>query len=223
MTSRAGAQTRERIITTATALFNEKGTGTVTTNHIAAAMGISPGNLYYHFRNKHEIIRAIFDQMHQVGLEEYHRINGGKGPGNAQAMAETFVMIQHFNWRYRFFKRELTSLVMADPELAERFVRSHRSNLAMVRESLDLSIAQGFLVDLSAPQRELLAEQVWMLVLFWLNYLEVGGEAVNDATLQRGTDHLNLLLGAYLTREARDELARLALPKQGRSGRIEAG
>lgn len=199
--------TRERIVETAIELFNASGTKAVTTNHIAAAMGISPGNLYYHFRNKEEIIRAIFAQMHEVGTREYLAINAERGPGTAETMMETFIMIQRFNWRYRFFKRELTALIMADPLLGEQFVASHRANLAMVDAALERSIAQGFLLPMERSTRKLLAEQVWMITLFWLNYLEVGGEEVNDETLKRGIDHLDLLLRPHLTEAARQELA----------------
>lgn len=198
--------TRERIIETALELFNASGTKAVTTNHIAAAMGISPGNLYYHFRNKEEIIREIFAQMHEVGTREYLEINEERGPGTAASMVETFIMIQRFNWRFRFFKRELTALVMADPFLGEQFVASHRANLTMVDAALERSVAQGFLRPMAEPVRKLLAEQIWMMTLFWLNYLEVGGEEVNDATLRRGIDHLYLILSAYLTDMAKNAL-----------------
>ncbi|MBJ6725555.1 TetR/AcrR family transcriptional regulator [Geomesophilobacter sediminis] len=194
-------KTKGRIIEAAIELFNEKGTKAVTTNHIAARLGISPGNLYYHFRNKEEIIRAIFAQMHEVGLEEYQEVNAD-GPGSAASMEETFLMIQRFNWRYRFFKRELAALVQSDSELKTLFVASHRLNLAVVRGALDLSIQQGFLKDLPAEQRDLLAEQIWMTALFWLNYLEIGGEDVNEATLQRGSAILRNMMFPYLSDSA---------------------
>ena len=55
--------TREKILDTALTLFNNEGTAAVSTNHIAEAAGISPGNLYYHFKNKEEIIRELFERL----------------------------------------------------------------------------------------------------------------------------------------------------------------
>src|SRR5687768_18251967 len=61
--SRVPADTKDRIVTAAVELFNASSVGAVTTNHIAAHLGISPGNLYYHYANKEEIVRAAFDRM----------------------------------------------------------------------------------------------------------------------------------------------------------------
>jgi len=204
--SKAG-RTRNRILEAAIELFNDKGTKSVTTNHIAAAMGVSPGNLYYHFRNKEEIIRAIFTHMHEVGLNDYRAINAEQGPGSIPSMEETFLMIQRFNWRYRFFKRELAALVQSDPELKEQFIVSHRQHLAIVRGAIDMSIQQGFFRDIPLPQRDLLTEQIWVMALFWLNYLEIGGEEVNEESLQRGTEILRNMLLPYLSETAVGALA----------------
>ncbi|WP_306534979.1 TetR/AcrR family transcriptional regulator [Geobacter sp.] len=191
-------KTRDRIIETAIELFNEQGTKAVTTNHIAAATGISPGNLYYHFRNKEDIIRAIFEQMDAYGLEQYRLITDTCPPGTLEAMERTFVMIQEYNWRYRFFKRELTALIMADPLLRERFHQTHHALLALVRHSVDSSVALGVLRPLDEKERALLTEEIWLVTLFWLNYLEVGGEKVNEETLRRGIDLLRNMLKSYL-------------------------
>ena len=53
-------KTRDRIIQASKELFNEQGERNVTTNHIASHLGISPGNLYYHFKNKQQIIFDIY-------------------------------------------------------------------------------------------------------------------------------------------------------------------
>ncbi len=199
-------KTRDRIIAAAIDLFNEQGTKGVTTNHIAAAVGISPGNLYYHFRNKEDILRAIFEQMDAYGLEQYQAIGVSVPPGTPAAMERTFVMIQEYNWRYRFFKRELTALIMNDPLLRDRFRRTHHGLLALIRQSNDCAVAAGVLKPMTDREMSLFTETIWMVALFWLNYLEVGGEEVNEATLGRGIDLLRQLIAPYLTERARAEL-----------------
>jgi AcrR family transcriptional regulator len=203
-------KTRERILEAAITLFNKQGTAAVSTNHIAAAAEISPGNLYYHFRNKEDIIRAIFDQMNEYGLSEHRRINERHGPGAPQTAAETFVLVQKFNWRYRFFKREMTSLVSADAVLKKRFVQVNQAMLKIVEEGLAHSIATGLIRPMSQVELRLLAEEVWLLTLFWPNYLELAGERVTPKSLERGVDHLRNMLEPHLT------------ARQGEAGRAGA-
>ena len=57
--------TKTRILDTALNLFNRAGERNVTTNHIAEDLGISPGNLYYHYRNKAAIVAALFERYQE--------------------------------------------------------------------------------------------------------------------------------------------------------------
>ncbi|UFS72063.1 TetR/AcrR family transcriptional regulator [Geomonas sp. RF6] len=193
--------TRDRIIETAIRLFNDKGTKPVTTNHIAAECGMSPGNLYYHFRNKEAIIRAIFEQMTQVSVQDYGAIAHRHDLGTVEGIAGTFAFIQQFNWRYRFFKRELTALVMADPLLGEQFRATNALMRCMIHDAIERALAAGQVKSLTEPEIDIFVDAVWTLALFWVNYLEIGGEEVTDATLARGNEVLMMIMKPYLKGE----------------------
>jgi AcrR family transcriptional regulator len=195
-------KTRDKIIDTALHLFNEQGTKAVSTNHIAATAGISPGNLYYHFRNKEDIIRGIFEQMDAYGVEQYQLILDKYPRGTIVALENTFVMIQEYNWRYRFFKRELTALIMNDPLLKERFQKTNSQMRDMIRYTIDGGISNYSIRPMNATTKEHFIDAIWLVALFWLNYLEVGGEDVNESTLRRGNDVLRTVLCQYLTTDS---------------------
>ena len=110
---------RERIIEASLELFNELGAGSVTTNHIAAHLSISPGNLYYHFGNKEEIIRAVFPQISEavhaaIPVPAEGEITAADVGGYHLAGIETL-------WHFRFMFRDLNEVLVRDPILAESF------------------------------------------------------------------------------------------------------
>jgi AcrR family transcriptional regulator len=197
MTEKANIKTRDRILEKSLELFNERGSGAVTTNHISAAIGISPGNLYYYFRNREEIIRNIFDMMEAESREGFGPIAAESHTLGLQAFEETFRFIQQFNKRYVFFKRELPILLIRDPELRIRFHAVHQETLSMIRALVDGAVAGGVLRPLEVGERQLLAEMSWMLTLFWPNYLEIAGEDDFNKGLDRGIAMIRLLVHGF--------------------------
>lgn len=186
--------TRRRILETAIRLFNQKGTRAVTTNHVAAAAGISPGNLYYHFRSREDIIRAILDLMDECGFAAVRRLAGEAPPASLEGLERQFQIIQEINWRFRFFKRELPALILNDPALKKRFRKSHDAILLMITDSVRRGMDAGLLKKMGAREIGLLAHELWLVILFWLNYLEISGTRVTKETIARGSELLRDIL-----------------------------
>jgi len=57
------SKTKDKILRTSQALFNNEGESAVSAVDIASVMGISPGNLYYHYKGKDEIIIELFSDF----------------------------------------------------------------------------------------------------------------------------------------------------------------
>jgi AcrR family transcriptional regulator len=190
-------KTRDRILATALQLFNGSGTAAVSTNHIAEALGISPGNLYYHFRNKEEIIRALFEQqfarwdaLYPLPDDRMPTLDDLKGVVRASFVA---------GWEYRFMYRELIALLRRDRELHERWVEIRARGFAGFRELVDLFVAAGVLRAPESPAVVTrLAELCWLISEFWLASVEVSGETVDSAQMDRGIALMLQVLEPYL-------------------------
>ena len=108
-------KTKERIVLSSIELFNKNGVVAVTTNHIAKELGISPGNLYFHYSNKEEIIRQIFKLM----TRETYQVGRSKKGQKLLHPLEVLERNYEIFWRYRFFHREMYYLRRKDAQLAK--------------------------------------------------------------------------------------------------------
>jgi AcrR family transcriptional regulator len=190
-------KTRERILATALRLFNESGTAPVSTNHIAEALGISPGNLYYHFRNKEEIIRALFEQQFARWDADY-AFPDDRLPNLddlQQLVRATFVTA----WEYRFLYRELIALLRRDAQLHQRWGEIRARGFAGFHELFNLFVAAGVLRDPGdSAVVTRLAELVWLISEFWLASVEVSGETVDAAQMEHGVMLMLQVLGPFI-------------------------
>ncbi|MCW5854057.1 MAG: TetR/AcrR family transcriptional regulator [Anaerolineae bacterium] len=191
--------TRERILETALRLFNETGTATVSTNHIAQALGISPGNLYYHFRNKEEIIRALFERLFALWDE------GGSLPADRPATLEDLQQVVRESyrllWEYRFVYRELVALLRHDEHLRQRWLEVRARGFDGFYALIDAFVAAGVLRLPDDPAvLPRLAELVWLISEFWLPSVEVSGEPMNPAHMEHGIALMLQVLDPYIVK-----------------------
>jgi AcrR family transcriptional regulator len=198
-------RTRNRILEAALRLFNERGTAAVSTNHIAAEAGISPGNLYYHFGDKQEIIRALHERY--AAAHERRWEPGRRAGENLAALRENVTAGMALAWEYRFFEREILALLRADPELRACYRQVYERRLGEWLEFGKQLVAQGMLLP-PRPPRSLrdLVVAIWLVATSWLAFLDVTGDAQDPGQVAKGADLVLVVLDPYLTDEARREL-----------------
>jgi len=192
-------KTRERILAAALRLFNEAGTAAVSTNHIADALGMSPGNLYYHFHNKEEIIRALFEQQF-ARWDDLYALPDNRLP-TVDDLEQLVRASFNVGWEYRFIYRELIALLRRDEQLHRRWVDIRARGFAGFRELVELFAGAGVLTTLADPAIVTrLAELVWLISEFWLASVEVSGETVDAAQIERGVGLMLQVLDPYIVK-----------------------
>jgi len=199
--------TRDRIAQASLELFNAQGERSVTTNHIAAHLGISPGNLYYHYRNKQVIIAQLFAE-YESHVDQFLHLPEGRA---LTVEDKTFYLeaLLAAMWHYRFLHRDLEHLLDSDPELAagyRSFARRALDNAkAIYRGFVDAGILQ-----MDEPQLEALTLNAWIILTSWVRYLcttrEVAGD-LSEALMRRGIYQVLALESGHIAEPFREAVA----------------
>jgi AcrR family transcriptional regulator len=202
-------QTRERILETSLLLFNRAGAPHVTTADIAGEMNISPGNLYYHFRNKDQIIGELYAAFERR-LEDLLA-----APEGRLADVEDLWLFLHLlfeaMWEFRFLYRDLDEILSRDRHLASRLTRFIRR---IVQTMIELCRSMVVARAMHASEREItaLSENVVLVATYWMSYQKtLAAEAQVDAiNLDRAAYQVLSLIAPFLRGSARTLLERLS-------------
>ena len=197
-TSKPKHNNQQRILEATVKLMNEQG-GAVGTSQIAEYLGISPGNLYYHFRNREEILRELFDELTR-DLDEVLRVQPGE-PIPVERLASCYTGGTKVLWRYRFFFASAVDFISRDESLAKKYQEFSARSKSYMRLIIKGAVkgAPG-LVRPSARECEHLAETMWVLWVSWPRYSELSmpGQLIGEADIGRGLEQISFVLSPYL-------------------------
>lgn len=199
-------RTRERIIETALKLFNDFGEPNVTTTVIADEMEISPGNLYYHFHSKDEIVNALFAE-YEKEIESLLTAPGNRPQGTEDIWLFLHLLFETI-WKFRFFYRDINDLLTRN-----RLVETHFQSILEHKESTAINVCQGLAASgaLTASSAEIraLATNMSVVATFWLSF-EHARRPRGEPDIGRGIYQVMSLAAPYLQGEARHLLEKLS-------------
>lgn len=193
------SKTKEKILRTALGLFNNEGESQVSSVDIASVMGISPGNLYYHYKGKDEIITALFEDFD----DEIRMVL--KAPVNAPlSLPDNWVylyIIFEEIFDFRFFYKNLSELIARNPELRARFARllalkeqTAYALLNTLREAGHLEFEEG--------EASALSQRLAQHFTFWLQYHDLRYNTASPKSLiDQGVFSALVMIIPYLTRD----------------------
>ncbi|MFV0276116.1 MAG: TetR/AcrR family transcriptional regulator [Parahaliea sp.] len=194
-------KTRDRILVTSLALFNNEGESNTTTVDIANEMDISPGNLYYHFKGKDDIIAELFQQYElalgstlTAPIEQPLSADRGDVERNWYFL---YVVMEEM-YQYRFFYHNIDNLMQRYPDLRRglrRLVQLKRAALfAICKALLDQSV-----IDTKGQQLVGLVDNMTLALNFWFNYDQLLlGERDPQIIIHQGVLQLMTMVAPYL-------------------------
>ena len=204
-------KTKERILQLSLQLFNERGERSVTTNHIAAELNMSPGNLYYHFRNKSEIIKELMEQyqgetLQMLALPDDRLLD-------ANDKIRYFQVLSSQLWAYRFLHRDVYHLVENNEDFRKMYPRFAGQVMQQGQKIYQAFVDAG-LMQMTSSEIEALLINLWILLTNWTNFLYMSGHITDSNTLEekwvwQALRQMVFLEGAYLRGESRETYERL--------------
>ena len=149
-------KTRERILDASLELFNQKKASNVSTVQISAAMKISPGNLYYYYANKEDVIRCIWEERMSSVLKELL-----KKTEQIKSSADVLDFIREsleYMIEYRFFFTEISTLFINDDKLIEIYREADQEIRDTFNDAIDRDFKAGKLVKHDEVTRTLVVQ-----------------------------------------------------------------
>ena len=188
-------QTRQRIIDASLMMFNAQGEPNVTTNHIADELEISPGNLYYHFRNKDDIIEQLFAGYEQR-MDAALVAPSGRLPGLEDVWLQLHLVFECI-WDYRFLYRDLVDILSRNRRLRMRFARILKRADEQAHTVMR-GLVQAGVMRASADEVDAASTNILVIATFWMNYASARGDKDERASIRDGIVQVMMLISPFL-------------------------
>lgn len=196
-------KTRDRILHKSLELFNELGEPNVTTLLISDELDISPGNLYYHFKSKTDILINLFE-WYETEIGALLEV-----PDSVMDIEDQWFFL-HLIFekiaKYRFIYQDILHVLAQHDSIKSRFNKIIKKKQRATSKIL-LSLKDQESLHANDDEVAALCENIVMTATFWINYCIVSnnGELCSD-DLAKGVYQVISQVAPYLDKEQREQL-----------------
>ncbi len=164
--------TKEKIIQFATRKFNKEGYASITLFELAQEMGMSRGNLAYHFKDKDALLVAISDEM--WAKIEAVRSESRKLP-SFENLHNEVQLYYRFQKEYAFIF--LDTHVLRHPHLKQKFREMTLGSINDFKAGIAFAIKLGNMFEEQVKGTyNNIAFITWMLSFYWLSQQIIRGD-----------------------------------------------
>jgi AcrR family transcriptional regulator len=197
-------KTKEIILDTSLELFNSFGLSKVTLRTVAKKMGISQGNLNYHFKKREDIIEALYFQLVQNIDNSMLDLEQSKAPFYLLVNISQTIMSNFYE--YRFFLLDFVQIMRENKK-----IRNHYTELTAQRAQQFLMLF-NLLIEDEIMRKEILPNEYQnlykrfqMLSEFWISDAEIIKTKITKKTISTYSEILTQAIFPYLTIKGQKE------------------
>lgn len=179
--------------------MNEEGAQAIGTTRLCEELNISPGNLYYHFKNKEEIVRALFLELER----DFRLAFGAQSTASLspKVFADYYIRTLDVAYDYRFFFSGLLHLLRQDALLTSSYLSLQAWALDELEHVAARAIDEGQLQIVHSKKRcRSIAMNTWLIWSNWVRHLEIckNGDVITRADMVLGIEQIFDVLSGNL-------------------------
>jgi len=199
--------TKTKIKNSAVHLFNTQETLSVTTNHIAKEAGISPGNLYYHYKNKEEIVTDLYLDLSKrfEEINSFENILLSSNP--IKVLDDTFELMGEIFYEYRFLLRDSMVLIALYPSFKENFVRNQEKRIKQIESLLQFLLKENIIQYEENINLERRAKMHWFITAYWQSFASSTGNVSRESIKEAKEIFFEFLIYPFLTQKGKEMLS----------------
>ncbi len=199
--------TKTKIKNSAVHLFNTQETLSVTTNHIAKEAGISPGNLYYHYKNKEEIVTDLYLDLSKrfEEINSFENILLSSNP--IKVLDNTFELMGEIFYEYRFLLRDSMVLIALYPSFKENFVRNQEKRIKQIESLLQFLLKENIIQyekNINLVRR---AKMHWFITAYWQSFASSTGNVSKESIKEAKEIFFEFMIYPFLTQKGKEMLS----------------